>query len=140
MYPATAYDAAGCDLLRIAGVLNSAGGSVAAGKLETLLREDLEALVFVRIPQLPSSRVLGLFPVASIDEYMKRVPEDKSQWKIVPVDPRPFPSELIEPDTLSDKPMLPWAPALGGFVVIAGMLSIRTIRKCCARENSTKIV
>ncbi len=140
LYPATAYDAAGRDLLRIVGVLNSAGGSVAAGKLETLLREDLEALVFVRIPQLPSSRAFGLFPVASIDEYMKRVPEDKSQWKIVPVDPRPFPSELIEPDTLSDKPMPPWAPALGGFVVIAGMLLIPTIRKRRARDNSTKIV
>ena len=120
--------------------MNSAGGSVASGKLESLLREDVEAIVFVRIPQLPSSREFGSFPVASIDEYMKRVPADKSQWKIVPVDPRPFPSELIEPDTLSDKPMPPWTPALGGFVVIAGMLSICVVRKRRARENSTKNV
>ena len=143
LYPAAAYDAAGRDLLKIAGVVNSAGGSVSAGKLENLLREDLEAIVFVRIPQIPSSRAFGSFPVASIDEYMKRVPEDKSQWKIVPVGPRPFPPELIEPDTLSDKPMPPWAPALGGFVLIAGLLSIRSVRsrrKRDARTTAEKIV
>lgn len=67
------------------------------------------------------------------------VPEDKSQWKIVPVDARPFPPELIEPDTLSDQPMLPWAPALGGFVLVAGMLSIRAVRKRRAREPSKKV-
>ncbi len=133
LYPAAAYDAAGRDLLHIAGVVNSAGGSVAAGKLENLLREDIEAIVFVRIPQIPSSRAFGSFPVASIDEYMKRVPEDKTQWKIVPVDPRPFPTALIEPDTLNDEPMPPWAPALGGFAVIAGLLSIRSVRKRRAR-------
>ena len=138
LYPAAAYDAAGRDLLRIASVMKSAGGSVAAGKLESLLREDLEALVFVRIPQLPSSRAFGLFPVASIDEYMKRVPEDKTQWKIVPVGPRPFPKELIEPDTLKDEPMSPWSPALGGFVLIAGLLSIRSIRKRRVRVVAEK--
>lgn len=138
LYPAAAYDAAGRDLLRIAGVMKSAGGSVATGKLENLLRDDLEALVFVRIPQLPSSRAFGSFPVASIDEYMKRVPEDKSQWKIVPVGPRPFPSELIEPDTLKDQPLPPWSPALGGFVLIAGLLSIRSIRKRRTRAVSEK--
>jgi hypothetical protein len=139
LYPAAAYDAAGRDLLRIAGVNNSAGGSVAAGKLENLLREDVEALVFVRIPQLPSSRAFGSYPVASIDEYMKRAPEDKSQWKIVPVDARPFPSELMEPDTLTEWQMPPWAPALGGFVLIAGLLSIRSVRKRRAREAAVKL-
>ncbi len=140
LYPAAAYEAAGRDLLRIAGVMNSAGGSVAAGKLESLLREDIEAIVFVRMPQLPSSRAFGSFPVASIDEYMKRVPEDKSQWKIVPVDPRPFPRELIEPDTLKDEPKPPWAPALGGFVLVAGMLSMRVVYQRRQRQKMIKIV
>ncbi|MEQ1775495.1 MAG: hypothetical protein ABL891_17100, partial [Burkholderiales bacterium] len=139
LYPAAAYDAAGRDLLRIAGVVNSAGGSVAAGKLENLLRDDIEAIVFVRLPQLPSSRAFGSYPVASIDEYMKRVPEDKSQWKIVPVDPRPFPPELIEPDTLTDWQAPPWTPALGGFVLIAGLLSIRSVRKRRARAAAIKL-
>jgi hypothetical protein len=142
LYPAAAYDAAGSDLLRIAVEDKSRAGASAsalANSLENLLFQDLEALVFVRIPQLPSSRAFGSFPVASIDEYMKRVPEDKAQWKIVPVDARPFPPELIEPDTLSDKPVPPWAPALGGLVLIAGMLSIRSIRKRRAREAVVKL-
>jgi hypothetical protein len=140
LYPAAAYDAAGRDLLRIAGVAHSAGGSAAAGKLENLLREDIEAIVFVRLPQIPSSRAFGSFPVASIDEYMKRVPQDKSQWKIVPVDPRPFPPDLIEPDTLQDTPMPPWAPALGGFALIAGLLSIRSVRSKRKRRAREKVV
>ena len=80
-----------------------------------------------------------LYPVASIDEYMKRVPEDKAQWKIVPVDPRPFPRELVEPDTLKDTPMPPWLPA-GGFVLIAGLLSLRVMRMRRARASFIKIV
>ena len=116
------------------------GGSAAAGKLETLLREDLEALVFVRLPQLPSSRAFGSFPGASIGEYMKRVPEDKSQWKVVPVERRPFPQELIEPDTLSDAPLPLWALALGGFVQVAGALSIRSICKRRSRESELKVI
>ena len=134
LYPAAAYDAAGHDLLRIAGVVNGAGGSVAAGTLENMLREDIEAIVFVRIPQIPSSRAFGSFPVASFDEYEKRVPKDKSQWKIVPVDPRPFPSALIEPDTLKDEPMPPWTPAAGGLALIAGLMSIRSVRRRRARD------
>ena len=136
LYPAAAYDAAGRDLLRIAGGSASAG---AVNTLENLLREDLEALVFVRLPQIPSSRAFGSFPVASIDEYMKRVPEDKSQWKIVPVDARPFPAELIEADTLKDTEVPPWAPAAGAFALLAVALSVRSVRRRRAREASDKI-
>jgi hypothetical protein len=134
LYPAAAFDAAGRDLLRIAGIANSAGRSVAAGGLEDILREDIEAIVFVRLPQIPSSRAFGSFPVASYDEYMARVPADKSQWKIVPVDARPFPPELVEPDTLREWRMPPWAPALGGLTLVAGMLSMRAVRRRRARE------
>lgn len=103
LFPALAFDAAGRDLLRIAG-----GGAPASGPdasaLENLLREDLEALVFVRIPQLPSSRAFGLYPVASVDEYLKRAPADKSQWKIVPLEARPLPQELIPLDVYREPP------------------------------------
>jgi hypothetical protein len=102
LYPAVAFDAAGMDLLRLAN--RSAGGRTLSA-YERMLAEDLEAIVFVRIPQIPSSRASGTFPVASIDEYMKRAPEDRSQWQIVPVEPRPFPREFIdehtEPESLS---------------------------------------
>jgi hypothetical protein len=139
LYPASAFDAAGSDLLRIADIANSAGGSVEAGRLENILREDIEAIVFVRLPQIPSSRAFGSFPVASYDEYMARVPEDKSQWKIVPVDTRPFPPELVEPDTLREWRMPPWAPALGGLVLVVGMLSVRSVRRRRVREAAVKL-
>lgn len=129
LYPAAAYDAAGRDLLRIAAGGAGAKANAGANALENLLREDLEALVFVRIPQIPSSRAFGSFPVASIDEYMQRVPADKSQWKIVPVDARPFPAELIEADTLTEREVPPWVPAVGGLAVLAGMLWLRYVRR-----------
>lgn len=138
LYPAAAFDAAGRDLMRLAGGPGNAG----AGGLETLLREDIEALVFVRLPQIPSSRAFGSFPVASFDEYMKRVPEDKSQWKIVPVDARPFPPELLEPDTLKERETPPWAPALGSAALFAGALSlvsVRHVRKRRARKADERV-
>ena len=122
LYPAAAYEAAGRDLLRIARDGAPAGTGADAKALETLLRDDLEALVFVRLPQIPSNRAFGSYPVSSFDEYMKRVPEDKAQWKIVPVDARPFPAELIEPDTLMPARRPPWKPALYGAVVVAGLV------------------
>ena len=64
---------------------------------ELALRDDAEAVLFIRIPQIPSSRAFGTYPVASFDEYRARVPADRSKWKIVPVDPRPFPEALREP-------------------------------------------
>jgi len=123
LYPAAAYDAAGRDLLRIAGggALSTAGAH--ANSLESLLHEDLEALVFVRIPQIPSSRAFGSFPVASYDEYMQRVPKDKSKWKIVSVDARPFPDELREPDTLNVAQTPPWQPAAYGAVALLALLA-----------------
>lgn len=121
LYPAAAYDAAGRDLMRIA-----AGGAGKAGAdakaLDTFLREDLEALVFVRLPQIPSSRPFGSYPVASIDEYMKRAPEDKALWKIVPVEPRPFPLALLAADTKPEFEMPAWAPAAIVLLFVFGVI------------------
>ena len=63
-------------------------------EMERWLQEDVEAIVLVRIPQIPSSRPFGAAPVASLDEYQRRVPADRSQWKTIAVPPRPFPNEL----------------------------------------------
>jgi len=90
LLPAVAFDAAGQDLIDL--VQKKSDRSLTS--YEQQLRDDVEALVLVRIPQVPSSRVLGANPVFSFDEYMKRTPADHSKWKIVPVDPRPFPREL----------------------------------------------
>ena len=135
LYPAAAYDALGRDLLRIASGRASASASNDPKALETLLREDLEALVFVRLPQIPSSRAFGSFPVASYDEYMSRVPDDKAQWKIVPVDARPFPPELIEADTLKEARMPPELPALIAGAGLAGLLLVGGLRVRSRRKR-----
>lgn len=93
LYPFVAFEAIGRDIL---GRL-LAGRHASAG-LERMLGEDIEALVYVRIPQFPSSRAFGQAPVASFDEYMQRVPADRKDWKIIPVPPRPFPVALQDGD------------------------------------------
>ena len=100
LYPFVAFEAAGRDLLQ-----RIAGGGKATTAFEKMLAEDLDALIYVRIPQFPSSREFGQAPVASIDEYMTRVPEDRTQWKIVPVPSRPFPPELKDPDAPAEEPL-----------------------------------
>lgn len=112
LYPFVAFEAIGNDLLQ----------RIAQGKtksaFESELAEDLEALVYVHIPQLPSSRAFGQAPVASLDEYMSRVPADMSQWKIVPVGPRPFPDTLKDPRAPSE----PFRPAVFGLAVWGTLL------------------
>jgi len=96
LYPAVAFDAAGQDLLRLVGALPPArnGGKRTLTAYERQLQSDIEALVLVRIPQVPSSRASGSAPVFSFSEYQARVPKDRAQWKVVPVAPRPFPAAL----------------------------------------------
>ncbi len=118
LYPFVAFDAAGRDLLQRIAV-----GGPTSSPFEKMLAEDIEALVYVRIPQFPSSREFGQAPVASIDEYMKRAPEDRSQWKIVPVSPRPFPPDLKDPDAPPEEssPSSLALYAYGGFFGISAV-------------------
>lgn len=103
LYPAVAFDAMGNDLLALA--------EGKAGRKLSLLEEDMtqniEAIWFVRIPQIPSSRAYGQAPVYSFDQYMSQAPEDRSQWKIVPTDPRPFPQALREGLALNQEKPFP---------------------------------
>jgi hypothetical protein len=92
LYPFVAFEAIGRDLLQ-----RLAAGGAGASAYERMLAQDIEALIYVRIPQFPSSRAMGQAPIASIDEYLGRVPQDKSKWKIVPVPPRPFPKGCQAP-------------------------------------------
>lgn len=109
LYPFVAFTAAGEDILQriVAKPAN-------ASPYEKMMAEDIEALVYVRIPQFPSSRAMGQAPVASLDEFMARAPADRSQWKIVPTDPRPFPVELKDPQAPGEEP-LPSSYALAGY-------------------------
>ncbi|MGZ8252804.1 MAG: hypothetical protein ACXW1P_09775, partial [Methylophilaceae bacterium] len=65
----------------------------------------------------------------SFDEYIDRAPADHSQWKIVPVEPRPFPNHLREGLALKqDKPaQVPWSVALVSLGLV--LLVIWGLRK-----------
>jgi hypothetical protein len=113
LFPRAAFEVLGNDLL---GLLGSPNRQLTA--YELLLRDQTEAVVFVRVPQIPSSRVFGNAPVASYDEYMARVPKNRKDWKIIPVDPRPFPSQLRE--RVPVEPM--WSDTRVGLIAVAAPL------------------
>ena len=74
--------------------------------------DEIEAIYFVRIPQIPSSRAFGLAPVYSFDQYMQQAPADRSKWKVVPTTPNPFPEMLKDGAALhQDTPSLVPLPA-----------------------------
>ena len=96
LLPAVAFEELGADLMRMAdGTLPRDPTT-----LEKLLAEDLEAICFLRVPQLPSSRAWGDYPVVSPWEYLARLPSDPAQRQIIPVPERPFPERLRDADLL----------------------------------------
>jgi hypothetical protein len=100
LFPAISFEEIGADLLR----LTRGQPARRASAFESLLAEDIEALVFLRVPQLPSSRVWGDSPIVSVDEYTDRVPSDPALAKVIPVPPRPFPEALRDSDLLTTRP------------------------------------
>ncbi len=92
LLPAQAFDALGLDLLRLVDAMPGEARALTA--YEQQLKEDLDAVILVQIPQTPSSRVAGGPAAFSFDDYMARVPSDQAKWQIVPVPPRPFPEAL----------------------------------------------
>lgn len=131
LYPAVAFDAAGNDLLRLVGA--APGNARELTAYEKQLQSDVEAIVLVRIPQIPSSRAMGSNPVFSFDEFMKRTPPDRADWKIVPAGPRPFPDELRDNAMVAETPgpvPLPVAGiGMGGLLGIGAFLRRRKQRK-----------
>lgn len=115
LYPLVGFSTLADDLLT-----RIAGKRVATSGLERQLAEDLEAVIFVQVPQFPSSRAFGFAPVGSMAEYMARVPENKDDWKIVPVDARPFPAELKDKDApVPERPPSEFAFAAESSVLVA---------------------
>ncbi len=127
LFPFVAFNVTGSDLL---GRLTR--GKAAEQGLERLLADDVEALIFVRIPQIPSSRAFGRAPVASYDEYTARVPDDRTQWVVRPAPPRHFPDALRdpqapkEPNPASQRALIVWLVAIAA--VLALLLS-RLLRR-----------
>ena len=89
------------------------------GPLARMLADDMEALVFVRFPQFPSSRAFGEAPAVTTWEYKTRIPNDPALAQIVPVPPRPFPEQLRDPDLLAPT----WRPS-DYAVLVWGVLSV----------------
>lgn len=121
LFPAVAFEQIGCDLLRL--VDNQAERRPTP--FEAALAEDIDALLFVRLPQLPSSRAWGDFPVASNAEYRRRIPADPEKRKIIPLPTRPFPAELHDPDAPrerllhSDWILIAWIAVLAAALTLA---------------------
>jgi hypothetical protein len=70
-----------------------------------MLADDIDALHFVRIPQLPSSRAWGDYPIVNSREYQARIPRKTKDRQIVPVGPRPFPKDFIDPEAPAERPL-----------------------------------
>lgn len=125
LLPARAFDAAGWDMLQLVGAAPGMGKAAARtlSTYEQQLKEDVVAIMLVKIAQIPSSRAWGSAPVFSFDEYMQRTPANHADWKIVPVAPRPFPAALrasgvAAPATPSPVPL----PIAG--IAVAGVLGV----------------
>jgi hypothetical protein len=95
LMPAVAFEEIGARLLGLAQ-----GHFATRSSLEAALAEDLEAIVFLSVPQLPSSRAWGDYPVVSAWEYRERYPRDPAKAKIIPVPARRFPDALRDDDLL----------------------------------------
>jgi len=129
LYPAAAFEEVGADLLRFA----TRGLVSGDGMLPRLLADNIEALAFLRIPQIPSSRRFGTSPIVAPEEYLRVVPRDPSQSEVVPVPPRPFPPELRDPDLLPESmrpstiPILVWGIVLLALIATPILALLRTL-------------
>jgi len=100
LYPAVAFEQIGADLLRLLS-----GERAPGSEFERALAQDIDRLLLARVPQLPSSRAWGHWPITSSAEYLARIPADPAQRQIIPVPPRPFPEELRDPQTPAEPPL-----------------------------------
>jgi hypothetical protein len=96
LMPAAAFEEAGASLLALA----AGAGCASAGILAQMIAADVEAVVFLRFPQFPSSRAFGDAPAATPGEYHARIPAEPGMAQIIPLPPRPFPRALRDPDLL----------------------------------------
>ncbi|MGB4227989.1 MAG: hypothetical protein WBJ68_15385 [Candidatus Dechloromonas phosphoritropha] len=120
LFPAVAFEEMGTDLLRLAS--GRAGRTLS--DFEKLLAADITEILLVRLPQFPSSRAWGDWPVENTVEYNARVPGNPADQKIIPVPPRPFPDELrdprspAEPWLRSDYALAAWGLAIVVFLAL----------------------
>ncbi len=91
VFPRAAFDSEGGDLLSLVGAFGAEPLGRELTPLETEIRDGLLAILFVRLPQIPSSRAFGRDPAGGVMDYFLRTPLDRSKWKTVPTTPRAWP-------------------------------------------------
>jgi hypothetical protein len=138
LLPAVAFDAVGEDLLQWTRQLHIDHTPPAAFTKQ--LSDDIEAIYFVRIPQIPSSRAFGMAPAYSFDQFMKEAPADRAKWKTVPTTPNPLPTELdnqsAQNSRAKDKPSL--VPLPVALVIVLLLAAIVAICKKLMRKKVKK--
>ncbi|MDR2186530.1 MAG: hypothetical protein LBE62_00590 [Azonexus sp.] len=121
LYPAVAFCQLGADLLRLAQ--GQCRRPLSA--FEQLLAADAVEILRLRLPQFPSSRAAGNWPVASSAEYLARAPKDHAQWQTVPLPPRPLPPELRDRQTPRQPPLRSdWALAAWLALLLTAALAV----------------
>ena len=120
LMPAAAFEEAGASLLSLAA--RASAKAPETGALARMLAADVEALVFLRFPQFPSSRAFGDAPAVTVREFHSRVPAEPGLMQIVPVPARPFPAALRDPDLLpAERPRSAYAAVIWGILLIVGI-------------------
>ena len=71
---------------------------------------------------------------------MARAPADPADWKIIPVEPRPFPAALR--DGLASAPqarsVMPWPVALAGVTLLAALCGTALLARRLIRRRSRR--
>jgi hypothetical protein len=121
LYPAVAFDAMGHDLLEMVN-----NPTRPRSPYEQALAAEIEAIVYVHIPQVPTERAFGQAPVYSFDQYLAQAPADRKDWKILPTTPRPFPEALKDGTALEqhDTSPIPWTVGLLIAIVMSASIMI----------------
>jgi hypothetical protein len=81
LLPRVAFEVAGHDLLYL---VQARPPTAELTRFEQRLVDDVEAVVFVRLPQVPSTRRHGTYPVRSLLQYGARVRSDPSERQSAP--------------------------------------------------------
>jgi hypothetical protein len=121
LLPALAFEQVGARMLGLA----RGAGEAATSPSEAMLASAISSMWFVRMPQIPSSRAFGSWPITGLAEFRSRVPADPAERTVVPVPAREFPDALRERDLAP----LPWtrgriAVAAMSALIVAGLLAL----------------
>ena len=117
LMPAAAFEEIGASLINLA--TRASGPAAQVPGLARMISQDIEAILFVRFPQFPSSRAFGDAPVVTPWEFQSRLPEVP---QVVPVPDRTFPAELRDADLLpAVRPASTYAAAIWGTLLLVGI-------------------